>query len=350
MQHLQAAILARGQFDGSIFYANAEKPLLPQIAEMLAAVPHLVLFHPQMMGLEPALALIEARAATGRTTHLYLLDSFFFCLRSYNHIDDEAGACLRCAGDAQGTAAVGMGCVPWPARDPNARAFIARLHALTGAGAVALFVQTEKQGELARRHFGARARIAFAGLWCADWNDYVDTFLASGLPDGAGGSSAYDVVYHGSRDLAKGIGWVMALAGRTPDLRYLVPIDRGSAEIPAPANVTVTAMRWETGLREAVVRAPVVLAPSLWSSPCEGALIKNIVLAKAPGVIDIPSAFSAEIPGDVVFKFSPDLARAADQAREIVDGGWKPDAQARRRWVQVFRTANIGVAERMLPQ
>src|SRR5581483_4671405 len=86
MQHLQAAVLARGVLDGSIFYANAEKPLLPDITEMLAAIPHLVLFHPQMLGLGAALALIEKRAAAGRTTHLYLLDSFFFCLRSYNHI------------------------------------------------------------------------------------------------------------------------------------------------------------------------------------------------------------------------------------------------------------------------
>src|SRR3954467_15968679 len=114
MQHLQASILARGHVDGSIFYANREKPLSPQMAQMLAAIPHLVLFHPQMLGLSAALALIETRANAGRTTHLYLLDSFFFCRRSYNHIDDEAVACLRCLGDPQGTAAVRLGCAPWP--------------------------------------------------------------------------------------------------------------------------------------------------------------------------------------------------------------------------------------------
>src|ERR1700748_584474 len=146
MQHLQAAILARGAIDGSIFYANAEKPLLPPVAEMLAALPHVVLFHPPLLGLNATLALIEKRTAAGRTTHLYLLDSFFFCLRSYNHLDDEAIACLRCVSDARGAAAVREGCVPWPARDPKAGAFIARLHQLVGEGKIALFVQTEKQG------------------------------------------------------------------------------------------------------------------------------------------------------------------------------------------------------------
>ena len=49
-------------------------------------------------------------------------------------------------------------------------------------------------------------------------------------------------------------------------------------------------MRWESGLHEAVRTANLVLSPSLWSSPCEGALIKNIVIAKAPG----DCAFGAE--------------------------------------------------------
>jgi hypothetical protein len=53
MQHLQNAVLARRSFDGSIFYANAQAPLAPAAADMLAAIPHLVLFHPQMLGLDP---------------------------------------------------------------------------------------------------------------------------------------------------------------------------------------------------------------------------------------------------------------------------------------------------------
>jgi hypothetical protein len=243
-----------------------------------------------------------------------------------------------------------MGCIPWPARDPRAGPFIARLYSLVRERAVALFTQTGKQTELARRHFGAEAEIAFAGLWCADWTEYVDAFMAAGAPPSGEGASPYHVVYHGSRDLAKGLGWVMRVAAQTPELRYLVPIDRGAADIPAPANVTVTAMRWESGLRDAVQRAPFVLAPSLWSSPCEGALIKNIVLARAAGVVDIPSAFSSEIPGDVVLKLAPGSKDAAAQIRAAVAGQWQPAPEARRRWVDTFRAANIGVAQRLLPR
>jgi hypothetical protein len=160
---------------------------------------------------------------------------------------------------------------------------------------------------------------------------------------------AYDVVYHGSRDLAKGIGWVLAVAARTPELKYLVPIDRGGGNVAATPNVTVAAMRWESGLYEAVRSARLVLAPSLWSSPCEGALIKNIVIAKAAGVVDVPSAFSAEIPLNVVLHVPPHPDAGAEAIRRALAAAWRPDPAARAAWVADFRAFNEAVADRLLP-
>jgi len=351
MQHLQSVILKRGLFNGTIFYCPAGKILPPDTSAALSEVPHLVVLHPQMLGVRETLALMQARAAKNLETNLYLLDSFYFCLRSYNHLDHETAPCLRCIGPGQIAQAAATGCRPWPAQDPATIDFISGLHTLVTAGAVTLSAQNQEQVAMARRHFGANAKITHVGLWCADWTSYADAFdgaekaegdLIDTLPE-------FDVVYHGSRDIAKGIAWVLAVAERTPEVRYLIPIDRGAANVIAPANVTVTSMRWESGLHDAVRRAHLALAPSLWSSPCEGALIKNILIAKAPAVVDIPTAFSSEIPGDVVLRLpqNPDLAATA--VRVALKTQWRPDPAARTHWVSHFRNFNAAVADRLLP-
>ena len=352
MQHLQSAILRRGKFDGTIFYAPAAKGgLQSDLIAALLEIPHLVIFHPQMLGAEPTLRLMRQRGETGRRTHLYMLDNFFFCIRSYNHIDAETGPCFRCVGSGESQNATRMGCRPWPASDAASEQFVSGLATLVQQGTVQLFAQNPGQVEIARRHFGVNAQISYVGLWCADWTGYVDAFAASGRAEGDMTTERpeYDIVYHGSRDLAKGIGWTLALAEQTPELRYLVPIDRGQVNVKAPANVTVASMRWEGGLHDAVRSARLVLSPSLWSSPCEGALIKNIVVAKAAGVVDIPSAFSAEVPASVVTRFPQDLRAAGPAVRDALALNWRPDPAAREAWVAKFRAFNEGVAERLLP-
>jgi hypothetical protein len=351
MQHLQTAVIKRGKFDGTILYCPSGQTIAPHMLNMLTGIPHLVAFHPQMLGFRDTLTLFQQRAAAGRVSHLYLLDNSFFCVRSYNHLDHETGPCFRCVGPGQSANATRQGCIPWPARDPFATSFIDGLSELVRAGRVHLFAQNRGQIDIARRHFGADIAISYAGLWCADWTIYADAFATAQRAEGDASTEppAYDVVYHGSRDLAKGIGWVLAVAARTPELKYLVPIDRGAVNVNAPPNVIVTAMRWESGLHDAVRTARLVLAPSLWSSPCEGALIKNIVIARAPAVVDVPSAFSAEIPENVVLRLpqSPDQAAAA--VREAVAKPWRPDPAARSAWVKNFRAFNEAVAGRLLP-
>lgn len=351
MQHLQDVVLKRGKFDGTIVYSPRGQSLSAEGRAMLAAVPRLVLFHPQLIGMRDTLLLMQDRATRGLASHLYLLDNSFLCVRSYNHLDYETSACLRCVGPGQAVNATMNGCQPWPERDTFAPVFIAGLEELVRSGAVRPLAQTQSQIALARRHFGETVDIAHVGLWCADWTPYADAFAASGRAEGDADATvpAYDVVYHGSRDLAKGIGWVLSLAALTPELRYLIPIDRGAVNVEAPPNVAVAAMRWESGLHEAVRTARLVLAPSLWSSPCEGALIKSVLIAKATAVVDVPTAFSAEIPANVVARLPQKPDAAAPLLRAALAQDWRPDPAARAAWVAQFRAFNESVADRLLP-
>jgi hypothetical protein len=57
---------------------------------------------------------------------------------------------------------------------------------------------------------------------------------------------------------------------------------------------------WKTGLKEAVMNVSIVINPSLWSSPVEGALLKSIKYNGCVAILPIEYSFQKEIPTDVV--------------------------------------------------
>ena len=99
-------------------------------------------------------------------------------------------------------------------------------------------------------------------------------------------------------------------------------------------------MTWETGLEAAVRAAPLVLVPSLWSAPVEGALIKSIAAGRAVAVVDNESAFSHELPMGLVSRLPPDPLTAAAEIRGLVASGVDSDGNVRRRWLEDFALSN----------
>lgn len=347
MRHLEKEILATQRYDGTIIYCPDKEELTDAQFEILVDIPKVVIFHPQMLGLSATLSLLSERRAKGLTTHIYLLDSFFFCRRSYNHIDSEFSPCLRCVGAANMNAADRMGCVPWPKTEDAAPTLIKALHEHVTAGSVHLYAQTKTQAALARQHFGSTAVIEVVGLWCDDWAEHFDAFLSDSSVRNQ--TSNFDIVYHGSRDMAKGLGWLLAVAAQTPNFSYLVPLDRGSANFSGPANVTIKPMRWDEGLFDAIKGATITVVPSLWSAPCEGALVKSIVTARAVAVAQNESAFASEIPEGVHLSLPADPVKAARGLSNAIHENWQPDLAVQKRWAKDFRDIGNALLSRLIP-
>jgi hypothetical protein len=99
-------------------------------------------------------------------------------------------------------------------------------------------------------------------------------------------------------------------------------------------------MTWETGLREAMAASRMVMVPSLWSAPIEGALIKSMVTSDHVAILDNDSAFQSELPDEAVLRLSGDPLEAARQLRTALDAGWAPDAFVHRKWIRDFRKFN----------
>jgi hypothetical protein len=298
--------------------------------------PRVLVVHPQEMGMRWLDNLISCRGRAGRLTELFVLDASFFCIRSYNHLDGEAGACLLCLRDGPAEAERHH-CRPFPIRDPWALTFVCRLRDHARSGRVAFWTQTEGYRELVQQFAGAGVEVRVAGLWTDDFNDLEARFPAV--------SPVADVVYHGSWHDAKGARWTLALAASMPERTFLFPC-RKPASVTASANVVFRPLSWDTGLAEQVQSVPLCLVPSLWTAPIEGALVKSIAHAPATAVVASPHGFAAELPEGLVLRLPTDPTAAADRIRGLWP--WRPDRQLREQWVRSFRTSNVGLLERLL--
>ncbi|MBN1999836.1 hypothetical protein JW935_19930 [candidate division KSB1 bacterium] len=318
-----------------IYKARLFKPFIYRRAVM--DDEHVVLIHFQTIGAKTCLKFIQKRK---KPVWLYLLDAGFFCLRSYNHIPQENQACLRCLGGRWECAGLNH-CQPSPISDAFMADFLGALKKWVKEGKVKLLVQNRKYVELAERHFGTQVTIKQLGLWTTDFNIEFATSRENFY---------YDVVYHGSQHPAKGALWAVKLANLCSDLTFLFPFSREKLPggISTNNNLLFKPLTWENGLAEAVKRARCVLVPSLWSAPIEGALVKSIVTGSAVAVVDEPTAFAQELPGQLVLKLPQDVAKAAVFLTDRIKEKWFPAERVRQEWFDLFKQNNARLLHRLI--
>lgn len=296
-----------------------------------------VIYHPQELGWEKALRIIEA---SPRMAWLYVLDMSFFCVRSYNYIPGENDACFRCLGGGFENIAR-MGCEPFPSKMNAPAETLERLRELAIRGKVGFLLQGKSQEPMLKRHFGPEVTMKHVGLWTVDFEADLAAPLAA--PKSA---EAYDVVFHGPELPAKGFFWTLEVAKLTPSLRYLFPMSVPEGVSP-PANCVFVPLRWESGLREQVLSAKLTLVPSLWSAVIEGALIKSVCLAPRTGVIEIDGAYSQEIPSEIILKLPSSPVDAANKITDALASGWQPEAEKLACWKDEFVRFNRALASRL---
>ncbi len=290
----------------------------------------LILLHPQNLGYRLTLRLVGSRT---RPPLLYLLDSSFFCVASYNHVKGENAPCVRCLehGFSQ---AEKNGCKPFPRLDWRALEFAPRLLTLVREGRLNLVAQNLRQAELAQRQFRLPSLPRVIGLWTQDWDEVFaeKPWLSAGERPAA---YAWDVLFHGHCLDAKGASWVANLAWMCPEIRFMFPFAK-PVWFSAPGNCSFVPCSWESGLREEMAKSRFVIVPSLWSAPIEGALVKSIACAKAVLVLDNTTSYSEELPSGVVLKLSPQPEIAAKELITAIEDDWQPNREEKFRWMEEF--------------
>lgn len=296
--------------------------------------PRLVLIHPQTIGASWVLDLVGRR----ERTDVFVVDASYFCRSSYNH--RAGGACLDCLG-TRGGPALAAGCRRFPVDDPAVDRLVTELPALAAAGRVRFFVQNATAAHLLRRHCGAQAEVGIVGLWADEWLEPP--------PEVGLSPRAWDVVFHGADEPAKGSRWALRLAADCPGRRFLFPFARPRA-VAAPANADFVACNWTSGLGREVARAGLVLNPSLWSAPIEGALVKSLRWGRRVAVAPAAGSYGSELPDGLVLRLPEDVAAAAVAVETALDSGGETAPAPREAWWQDLLSGRDTVARMLEPR
>lgn len=300
-----------------------------------------LIYHPQGIGLHQTLEFIRRRNAP---VWMYLLDNSFFCVKSYNHIEDEHQACLRCL-QSQHDYPKEFGCHPYSGTTGAHHKYLKEILALSACGKIRFMTQCDSQAALARRQFGAEAKIYTVGIW-GDWDvDEEAPPMANMKPD------KYDVVFHGNCRHAKGAYWAIDIARSCPEKQFLFPFHVKETLLPAdqmPSNCNFIPMSWERGLREHLIAARVVLAPSLWSAPVEGALVKSLALGCAVATVNQDTGFASELPSSVIIRLPPDPKDAANSLNTLTTHEIEVLKSSARKWAREFREKNMDAFSRIV--
>ncbi|WP_020485682.1 hypothetical protein [Methylomonas sp. MK1] len=295
----------------------------------------LILLHPQNLGYRLALQLLESRK---HASLIYLLDSSFFCIASYNHLKGDNSSCLRCIEHGFDQVAKNE-CKPFPLLDWTALKFAPRLLELVGSGRVNVAAQSRRQAELAQRHFGLKDLPRVIGLWTQDWDELFSEWVnlsSNTVPT----AYSWDVLFHGHCVDAKGASWTAKVAELSPEIRFMFPFSKPDW-FAAPANCSFRPCTWESGLYDEIKKSRFVIVPSLWSAPIEGALVKSIVCANAVVVVDNRTSFCDELPEGVVLKLSADPMTGAEELKRACASNWSPNTDVRAQWINEFALKKI---------
>lgn len=241
---------------------------------------------------------------------LYVMDNSFFCISSYNTHPITKSECLECVGNPSPH----RYCSSSPVKIPKLVNILYLKFFLLMSSRLKFLAQNNLQRELLYMHFGKNIDVLVVGM-SAERGSLVET---SQLPKNEDCNlDAYDVVFHGASNAAKGIFYVLEIARLLPELSFLIPDKRSEiiriTNIIPSSNVACISMTWETGLRETVLSARLVLNPSMWSAPIEGALIKSALFNKNVATVCSQFAYEAEISSIINHLRLPSDAVAASK-------------------------------------
>lgn len=206
-------------------------------------------------------------------------------------------------------------------------------------------LQNANQLKLLEQHFG-KVSSSLVGLYTADMPDDKAT---TGLPAlGKHNNNKYDIVYHAATVEPKGILYTLRLAQIMPERTFLIPVgnkaiidnlcSKYKIDLSKCRNLVFENITWDNGLAAMVQQTSLVICPSLWSAPIEGALIKSLFYNGKVAVVDTKFSFAQELPEDAVLKLPADVAKAAD----IINNHLKDKAQRElftinaRTWVKEY--------------
>lgn len=262
---------------------------------------------PQLVGFD-----ILLKALKNNKVILYIMDNSFFCIRSYNTNPITNKECLDCLGFIKPHKL----CLSFPKKykkDENIR-YLKLLK--ESASQIIFYSQNELQKSLLKKHFGDKIKVKVVGMNINVTKKHQEIIESK--------NPSYDIVFHGKSLIAKGIIYVIKLAEFLPDITFLIPDSKENVlevlgkNYNFSENITFKKMDWESGLKEAVISARLVINPTLWSAPIEAALVKSSTYNQNVATVESVYGYEKEIKKiENHIRLSTDIFIAAKQLKNF---------------------------------
>jgi len=260
----------------------------------------IIIIHPQTIGYKTIIYLLKYN-----NIFLYVVDNSFFCIRSYNVHPTYHNECLHCLGSLEPH----NSCYPEPVMYFKKLNINYLKYFKLNSSKISFLAQNKNQKKLLIKHFGENIKVRVVGMVINELDDDINLNK---------NSKRYDIVFHGKSIIPKGIIYVLNLAHKLPQFTFMIPDLFANVQKLYPRkitnNVTCHEMSWETGLKDSVINARLVLNPSLWSAPIEGALLKSAYYNSNVGTVISEYGYEGEI--NIIrnhLRLSSDISIASEQ-------------------------------------
>jgi len=234
----------------------------------------LIIVHPQSIGYTTLFKISKRNKIFAS----YLVDSSWFCIKSYNHIEGELIPCMRCISDVRSSCKYGCSCM-WGNNIQDHYDYTCSLKAGEYGYVV---VQSQTQADLFYKS-GYRADLIRVIPMISE-----STIIECMIPSRNNsleaaekilnnGAYTYQVIYHANLNSAKGFDYTLAIASLNTNILFVIPTENTTdISRSIPNNVIFLPCTWSTGLRDFCKVASAILVPSLWSVPVESSLLKSM--------------------------------------------------------------------------
>jgi len=250
---------------------------------------------------------------------LYVMDNSFFCIKSYNYLNGKE--CFNCISSSDN---IDKSCTPSP-RLWSKKNTINKLKKLKFLSNDIFFLsQNQHQSILLKKVFGEGIRGDIVGM---DAGEFSQQLVNSK-------TSKFDIVFHGGSVDAKGALYVIEIAKHLSQYNFLIPFTSSEIICNLP-NVHFIDCSWSTGLMDYVLNAKLVMCPSIWSSPIEGALLKSIAYNGNVAVYDNKFGFQNDIDPKAIIRLSDNMIASAEIVDEFISSK-NSNSEYAKKWLKSY--------------
>ena len=267
---------------------------------------NIIIIHPQTIGFKNVIKLIEKN-----NIFIYIMDCSFFCVKSYNHIENSFEPCFLCLGGNYEFAKK-YNCKPFPIEyklNENI-IFLKKIKGLSNS--INFIAQNPSHSNLIKKHFGNDIKVYTVAIFAGDYikNKKIINKKNKDVEQ-VDNKFNIDFVYHGAAIEAKGLLYVINIASRLKQYTFLIPasysrckkvLGQKLKEKNIIKNIIFKDITWESGLKDYVTNSKVILCPSLWSEPSAGALIKSFIFNGVVALIPSKYSFVNDLPDNIYYK------------------------------------------------